>query len=290
MNNHKLRLSVIVPVYNEEQSIEQVISSIKNELGKHNFEYEVLVVNDGSTDRSRNILESIGGISLINHPYNKGYGASLKTGAKNANFEWLLFFDGDGQHMPEYIPELLKYAGQYDMVVGARKGYKGPWTRQPGKKFLSWIANYLVDFKIPDLNSGLRIVKKDAFWRFAHLYPDGFSLSTTITLSFIKGGFNVRYVPISINKRGGTSMVKPRDAFLTLMLIIRMITLFSPLKFFIPITFFFFFLVIISVSYDFIRANLTDTSVVLFISTILFFFLGIILDMVASIRRDFKGD
>ncbi len=265
--------------------IGEVIADLKEELSRLGIDYEIIVVNDGCVDGCRQILNNLLGITLINHPYNKGYGASLKTGAQKAKYEWLLFFDGDGQHRVEHIKDLIKYADEYEMVVGARTGYQGPWIRQPGKWFLKRLASYLVDFKIPDLNSGLRLVKKDSFNRFVHLYPNGFSLSTTITTAFLKEGLNVKYVPIEINRRVGKSTVRPRHAAQALVLIIRMITLFAPMRFFFPISFLLLFLTAVSLVHDIVTFNLGDTTAILFISTIIIFLFGIVLDQLAAIRR-----
>src|SRR3989338_6479604 len=143
-NRETIKLSVVIPVYNEAGSVKSVIEGLKNELnrlaGQLAIEYEIIAVNDGSTDKSGKTLKSISEIKVIEHPYNKGYGASLKTGAKKAVFEWLLFFDSDGQHKPEYIKELLKFTDNYDMIIGERRGYKGPFWRQPGKRILHLIA------------------------------------------------------------------------------------------------------------------------------------------------------
>ncbi len=290
MSYKKKSFSVIIPVYNEEAVIEKVVQNIQYEMDKIKSENEIIIVNDGSSDKCRRILESLLGVKVIHHPYSKGYGAALKTGVKNAKFDWLLFIDGDGQHKPKYIAEFVEYIPNYDMVVGTRQGYKGPCIRQPGKKVLNWLANYLVDFKIPDLNSGFRVVKRDLFNKFIHLYPNGFSLSTTITLAFLKAGLNVKYVPITIEKRTGKSTVRSRHALEVLFLITRMIVLFSPMRFFMPLAMLLFLFSVVSIVYDISQRNLTDVSVVLFVSTILVFFLGVILDQVSAIRRESKNN
>ena len=267
----------------------QVIEGLKKELSKIDLNYEIVVVNDGSTDKSRAILEKIPEIKLINHPYNKGNGAALKTGANNSSYDLMLFFDADGQHKPEYIKELLKYSDDYDMINGARiKGYKGPIIRQPGKKFLHFLANYLSEQKIPDFNCGMRIIKKRVFFRFLHLLPNSFSLYTTITLALIKEGLNVKFVPIEINKRiTGKSTVKSRDAFKSFLLILRTIVLFSPLKVFLPISLILFLGSVITGIYDiFYIANITDITILLFISSILIFFFGLLADQLSAIRRE----
>lgn len=290
-NNEKIKLSVIVPVYNEEGSITQVINGLKDELDKLYLEYEIIVINDGSSDRSGKILENIGGINIINHPYNKGYGMSLKTGARNAKFDWLLFFDADGQHKAEYIKEFLKYTDEYDAIIGWRQGYQGPAFRQPGKKLLHFVANYLAERKIPDLNCGLRLLKKKYFMQYGHLFPNGFSLSTTSTLAFYKEGLNVKYIPITINKRCGKSSVKISDGLKTLMLIVRLTMLFSPLKIFIPISIMGFVISISWMIYNLMISNLHTISKsggFLFVASLLVFLFGLLADQIAAIRREIK--
>lgn len=284
-------LSIIIPVYNEEKMIGQTIEGLKKELSKLNLEYEIIAVNDGSTDKTKKILDEILGIQTIHHPYNKGYGASIKAGAAQAQSEWILTFDSDGQHRPEDIQKLFKASSGFDMVIGAREGYQGPIIRRPGKRVLRWVAEYLVKKKIPDLNSGLRLIKKEYFVKYFHLLPSGFSWTTTTTLAFLKDGLNVNYAPIKINKRqGGKSLVRPADALRMFLLILRIILLFSPLRIFLPISFLLFLGTLASLAYDvFLRPlNITEPTILLFISSLLTFFFGLLADQVAAIRREIK--
>lgn len=294
--NHKTQnpnLSVIIPAYNEEKTIKETVEDLKKELNNLDLEYEIIVANDASTDKTKEILEKIQGIKLINHPYNKGYGASLKIGIKNAKFDNLLFFDADGQHPSKEIPNLLKYINDFDMVAGARikKGYKGPYIRWPGKKLLNIIANYLSEKKIPDLNCGFRLIKKKEILRFFHILPSGFSFSATTTLAFIKENLNVKFVPMEMNKRAGKSTVKPRDAYKMFLLILRVILLFSPLKIFLPIAGLLFILGITLFISDVAHSyhtsiNIGDATILLFISSLLSFFFGLLADQIAAIRRE----
>ncbi len=283
--------SIIIPVFNEESSVIEVIEKLKDYLSQQNYVYEIIAINDGSTDKSKELLQAIYGIKLINHPYNKGYGAAIKTGVKNSQYDWVLFYDSDGQHQPEYISKLLEQVEGNEMVVGERVGYKGPFIRQPGKKILHWIANYLVNQKIPDLNSGLRLVKKDLVLQFLPILPNNFSLSTTITLAFFKEGLNVKYVSITINKRKGEnrSTVKMKDGLQTLLLILRVITLFNPLKVFIPASL---FLLIFGTGfsiYGIVRfGRLPNSGIIIFLSGFILFFNGIFADQIAAIRRGIK--
>jgi len=289
-NSQNFRFSIIIPTYNEEGVIRSVLKKLKNYLKEKKYQTEIIVVNDGSTDKTDKILKNIKNIKLINHPYNKGYGASIKTGVKNSQYDWILLYDGDGQHCPEYIEKLIKYSNDHDMIIGARQGYQGPLLRQPGKKLLIWTANYLVQKKIPDLNSGFRLVKKDLFSKFSHIFPNGFSLTTTITLSFFKEGLNIKYVPIKIKKRNGKSTLKIEDGFKALITVLRMIMLFSPLRVFLPVSLLFLSAFLISAIYDvfFRPINVTDLTILLFISSTLIFFFGLLADQISDIRRGGK--
>lgn len=290
-DSQNFKFSVIIPAYNEAEAIKGVLQELKTYLNEKKYQAEIIVVDDGSTDQTNKILKDFQDIKFISHPYNKGYGASLKTGIKNAEYDWILWYDADGQHKPEYIEELIKYRNEYDMVIGARLGYQGPFFRQPGKKLLHYLAEYLVQQKIPDLNSGLRLVKKDLFLKFSHILPNGFSASTTITLAFFKEGFNVKYVPIAIKKRKGESSVKIRDGLKTVMFILRIIILFSPLRIFLPVSILTFGLAIFSLILDIFpysqgQLNIGDTTILLFVSSLLFFFFGLLADQISAIRRE----
>lgn len=289
---NEIKYSIIIPIFNEAKAIKKVIFDLSNYLkvNEINSVCEILVINDGSTDNTYDILNNIrlDELKIFSNPYNKGYGSALKLGARNARGKYLIFYDGDGQHNSEDVKKLIKESDEYDMVIGERRGYKGPFIRQPGKRILTWIASYLVDFKIPDLNSGLRIVDKEKFYKYAHLYPNNFSLSTTITMAFLKAGYNVKYIPIKINKRIGKSTVSPRDALHVFVLITRIITLFAPMRFFLPISMLFVLITVLSIIHDMMLSNISDTSIILFIATIFIFSFGVILDQIAAIRRELR--
>lgn len=281
-------VSVVVPVFNEEQVVAGILEKIYNILKNSNTEFEIVVVNDGSTDKTPEILNKLNFIKIVSHPYNKGYGASLKTGIKNAKYNWIITHDADNQHRSEYILDLLKAKDDYDMVIGARQGYKGPFIRQPGKWVLIKIAEYLVGQKIQDLNSGLRIFKKDLAMKFFHLYPRSYSMSTNLTMAFLKEDFNVGYIPITINKRVGKSPVRPKDALKMLALIIRIIIIYSPIRIFFPISLFFILATTASIINDLMNSNFSDLTVLLFIASIMVSFFGLLTDQVAAIRREMK--
>jgi glycosyltransferase involved in cell wall biosynthesis len=275
-------ISVIVPFYNESLAIEHVLRGLVTYLNARGTVYEIIAVDDSSTDDSFLKAKSVPGVTVLHHSQNRGYGAAIKTGVRHAQYDWVVWYDGDGQHTPEHVSIVSEIQGDEHMIVGARIHQKNPLIRRPGKWILSLIANYLVDTKIPDLNSGMRMVRKDTFRKFEHLYPDGFSISTTITLSLLKSKIPVRYVPIEIEHRVGKSSVSPKDAFR----IFRIVTLFSPLRVFMPLSVVTLTLALISLGSDIILRNLTDTTVVLFLSTLMMFSFAITLDHVAAIRRD----
>jgi len=283
-----MKISFIVPAFNEEKAAPEAVRGLRDFLyGLNDIEFEIIVVNDGSTDKTAEFLSQIQGVQLVSHPYNKGYGASLKTGIKHAQYDWVFFFDSDGQPRPGEIPNLLKYAGEFDMVVGARTEMNAPLIRQPGRKFLNFMANYLAEKKIPDINCGFRLIKKCEIEKFWHLLPESFSLTTTITLAFLKSGLNVKYVPITPNKRAsGKSMVKSKHAIRMFFLIFRTIILFSPLRVFIPAAGFLFLLGTASFIYDLSRLNLGDTTVLLFVSSLTIFLFGLMADQLSAIRRE----
>lgn len=289
--NSHMKISIVVPAHNEEKNIAGVVTGLQKFIkNSPEHEFEIIVVNDGSTDGTGHILSQIQGIKLISHTYCKGYGAALKTGIKNSSYEWVLLFDGDGQAKSEEIPKLLEFAGDYDMVVGARINKKAPLIRAPGRALLHFLANYLSNRKIPDLNCGFRIIKKEKIEQFKHLLPDYFSFTTTITLAFQKSGLDIKYVPININKReGGKSMVRPNHAIKMFFLILRTITLFSPLRVFMPVVIFSWFLLGLSLVYDAYHVHITNTTVVLFLGSMIIFLFGLLADQLATIRREIKS-
>lgn len=286
----KKQITVVIPAFNEEFSIKKVLLNLKNELDKLQIDYEIIAVNDGSCDNTKEIAESVSGVKVINHSANKGYGAAIKTGVRKASYDLILLIDADGQHKPEYIKDFLKYIDTHDMVIGKREGYLGPALRQPGKKFLTLIANYLVGQKIPDINSGFRLFKKEEFLNFAHLFPNSFSLSTTSTLAFLKEGLNIKYVPIAINRRDKKtkSAVKTKHGLETLLLIFRIIMMFNPLKIFFPVSAAAGVLTLFFLAYDVINLNISESTIILFITTILIFCFGLLADQISLIRQHLK--
>lgn len=239
MPDNQTRVSVVIPAYNEEKTIAGTINRVRTAMNKAGKKHEIIAVNDGSKDKTGAILKGLRDVVVIEHEGNKGYGASIKDGFRKAKYEWVLITDADGTYPIEDIPKLLEHVPEYDMVVGSRtkKGVKIPLLRRPAKWFLNKMANYLTRTKIPDLNSGLRVFRKDIAQRFEALFPDGFSFTATITIACLCDGYKVRYVPIEYSKREGKSSIRPlRDFIGFVQLITRMMLYFRPLRFFIPIS------------------------------------------------------
>ncbi len=282
-----MKLSVIIPVYNEQDSIQEVIASLKEVLSKAKVDYELIVVNDCSKDDSKRILEKIKGIKIILHPYNKGYGASLKAGIKAARNNLILMMDGDGTYPADSIPELLKYADKYDIISGARiQNAHIPLFRRPAKFILSALANFLTGRKIPDINCGMRIIKKDNVQKFFHILPSRFSFAITHLLACLTSDYSVRFVPINYYKRKGKSTIHPVKDFIKFCtIIIRVITYFNPLRFFAFLSASLCALAFIVYLYNFIFLDkiLMDlTIIVLFLSALQIFLFGLIADLLVK--------
>ena len=231
-------LSMVVPAYNEREGIGKTLREIKGIVDNLDIRNEFIVVDDGSTDGTLEVLGSIEGIRVIRHERNIGYGAAIKRGMEEARYEWIGITDADGTYPNERIPELVSAMGENDMVVGARvmKGVRIPWVRKPAKWILTQLANYLTQQKIPDLNSGLRIFKKQVVEGFLNILPDRFSFTTTITLAMLCDNYKVLFVPIEYYHRTGKSKIRPlHDTMNFLQMIVRTILYFNPLRIFLPV-------------------------------------------------------
>jgi len=234
--NDKKKHSIIIPAYNEECSIVDTITEIRQLRG----DFEIIVVDDGSTDETFKLADHAG-VKVLKHQENKGYGASLKTGIKNSSYDIIVITDADSTYPNGKIPELVEMfvKDKEDMVVGARigKNVKIPFLRKPAKWFITKLASFLVGSKIPDLNSGLRVMRKDVLLKYLKIMPNGFSFTSTITMVMLTNDFRVKYTPIDYFKRNGTSKIRPiYDTLNFIQLIIRMVLYFEPLKVFLPLS------------------------------------------------------
>jgi glycosyltransferase involved in cell wall biosynthesis len=248
---------------------------------------EIIVVDDGSADTTSDICASQGVIRIA-HPYPKGNGAAIKTGARAAMGEIIVFMDGDGQHHPEDIPRLLeKIDAGYDMAVGARVGGSHAGVhRAVANDVFSRFASWMVMQQIDDLTSGFRAVRAHKFRQFLYLLPNGFSYPTTITMSFFRAGYSVAYVPIRALERQGKSHIRPlRDGVRFLLIIIKIGTLYSPQKLFLPISAGFFLTGLAYYAYTFIASGrFTNMSALMFIAAILTFLIGIVSEQISALH------
>ena len=278
--------SIIIPAYQESGAIGSVVRDVLQVASELNCAYEVIVVDDGSTDGTGEMARAAGA-HVLSHPYNKGYGASLKTGIRFATNRTVIFLDADGQHDPTDMKRLLAERHTYDMVVGARKGTAGsPLWRKPGKVFLGWLVNQLTGRKIPDFNSGYRALDREMALRFLPIMPDGFSFSTTSTIAVFKGGFLVQYLPIEVAKRIGTSTVTAADGFRTIMLIIRLVTLFAPLRVFLPISSVTLLMGLLFTVHGYIHTGEASLKgLIALLAAVQFFLFGVMVDQVVAVRR-----
>jgi len=234
-------LSIVVPAYNEENGISSVLDELFQVTATFDFPLEIIVVDDGSADKTGEIIKTFREVELLTHQTNRGYGAAVKTGIRAAKYDLVCITDADGTYPNEKIDTLVTTAinGDFDMVVGARIGdnVSIPIIRRPAKWAIRKLAEYISGESILDINSGLRVFKKSAANRLLSLLPNGFSLTTTITLGMLSNGYNVKYLPIDYHGRIGNSKIKPiRDTLGFIQLILRMGLYFSPLKVFLPIS------------------------------------------------------
>lgn len=228
-----MKISIVLPAKNESAAIGQTLQKLRMQCASA----EIIVVNDGSSDDTASVA-SAAGARVLHHPYSKGNGAAIKTGARAATGEVIVFMDADGQHDPADIPRLLDTLQQgYDMVVGARqKGSQASVGRGLANGFYNRLASWMTGHNVEDLTSGFRAVRADKFREFLYLLPNGFSYPTTSTMAFFRAGYAVAYVPIHAAKRIGKSHIRLlRDGTRFLLIIFKIGTLFSPLKIFAPV-------------------------------------------------------
>lgn len=276
------KYSIIVPAYNEESGIGEVIDGIKTIMDGIECEYELIIVDDGSSDNTAGVIRQKG-VRLIQNKKNRGYGASLKIGIHNAVYDKIIITDADSTYPPEFMGALAGEQQDYDMLVGARKGYQISIIRRPVKYLMNKFASFLAGAKIPDLNSGLRIFKKEIAEKYISYFPDGFSFTSTITLVMLCNNYLVRYKTIEYNKRKGKSKFHPiKDTFNLGSFIIRTTLYFNPLKIFFPASGFLFILAmgILLYSYFFTPKVMDITSIILTVSAFQIFAIGLLADLI----------
>lgn len=277
-------LSIVIPVYNEENAIVNTLTSIKDMMQKQAFSWEIVAVDDGSTDRTAAIIASSQvKTKLVKHAFNKGYGASLKTGIINSTYNIVAITDADKTYPVERLPEFYQQIDDYSMIVGQRSFGKLPILTRPAKWFITRLANYLTETRIPDINSGLRMFHKADVKRFFPILPSGFSFTSTITIAMLSSELNVKYIPIEYYKREGKSKIRPfYDTLNFIQLIIRTVLYFNPLKIFLPVSLFLFFLALITflIGYFVFHLILNVTVAILFLTGIQLLAIGMLADLI----------
>jgi glycosyltransferase involved in cell wall biosynthesis len=283
-----LRVSIVIPAHNEEGAIGDVLTRLFAELPRGVV--EIIVVDDGSTDATAKLAERAGA-RVLRHAHNRGYGASLKTGIRAASGDYVLTMDADGQHRLEDVRTLCEAAAAEhaaDCFIGHRTALvHSPLWRMPGKWMLTRMARILTQRKIPDLNSGLRIVRREVLLKYIHLCPAGYSFSTTITMAMLSRGYAVEFLPIRVEPRVGKSLVNVRAGFQTIMLVLRLATLFNPLRVFLPLSL---FCIVAGIGWGVPYAlnghGVTVAAMLLLLCGMLLFGLGLICDQVAQLRLE----
>jgi len=279
----KTEVSIIIPAYNEAPTIGDLVLRTKS----IHPDFEIIVVNDGSTDDTAAIARDAGA-HVYSHPYNIGNGAAIKSGIRIAKGDILVFMDGDNQHDPEDIVKLLKYMPDYDMVVGARaKADQTSLGRSFGNTIYNCFASYVAKFPVADLTSGFRAVKLDIARNLLYLLPNTYSYPTTLTLGVLRSGRSVKYMPINVLKRTtGKSKISPfKDGVRFLMIIIKICTLYSPLRVFLPVSFGLFVLGLSYYLFTYVSSGrFSNMSLLLFTTSIIIFMMGLVSEQICQMR------
>lgn len=287
----KKQVSIVIPAYNEEKGISASLENLLAVMKATNIEFEVIVVDDGSTDKTAEIVScfTAGDIKVIRQERNRGYGASLKAGIEQAKFGLIAITDADGTYPVNRLPELIGWMADHDMAVGARTGghVKIPWLRRLPKLILNKYANYLVKCDIPDLNSGLRVFRKDIYKKFRNLLPSGFSFTSTITLALLSNSYRVKYIPIDYYKREGKSKIRPiRDTINFFKLVSKITLYFDPMRIFMPVTLSLLTLGAVLLGYDiFFADNITDKTILVLFLGMQFGLIGVLADIIIHQRE-----
>lgn len=277
-------VSIIIPAFNEEMAVRETVIELRRLFDVTDIDAEIIVVDDGSKDKTAREAKAAGA-RVIQHRSNRGYGASLKTGIIAASHNIIAITDADGTYPAKYLPELLSELEHADMIVGSRTGADVhiPISRMPAKWFLRIMANYVANTKIPDLNSGLRVFRRDVAVQYFAILSDQFSFTTTITLALLCDKYAVTYIPIDYRKRQGKSKIVPWDAGSFAILIFRVAMLFRPLRVFIPLAIFCIGYGVIKTAVDMTRdPNISASAILAFVSALIMVFTGMLGDAVAT--------
>jgi glycosyltransferase involved in cell wall biosynthesis len=278
-------VSIVIPAYNEAEAIGRVIAEVKEAMKRTPLDYEILVVDDNSTDGTSESAKSEG-VRVVRRPVQGGSGASRRTGIESARGEIVVMLDGDGSYEPNDIPELLKYFPEYDQVNGARTSEQGTLKilRMPAKWLIRKLACYLTSTNIPDLNTGLKAFKKDIMKKYLWVLPDGFSCVTTMTIAFLANGYAVKFVPTNYRKRIGRSKFHPiKDTAAYFNTVVRMVMYFKPLRVFMPVAGLLFLLTLMKSYFSFSNTrSLQESDIILFVGACVVGALGLIADLIVA--------
>ncbi len=292
MTTDSVAVSVVIPAYNEEEAILPVLTDVSAALEPLDRTYEIVVVDDGSTDRTVELCNTRENVRTFSHGRNRGTGAARTTGVREARGEMVVMIDADGTYPADAIPELLEELATADMVIGARTREAGTvaWLRRPAKDFIRRLASYMVEYDIPDLNSGLRAMKREQILRFIPILPNSHSWVSTITMAMISSGHRVTWIPISYHQRIGRSTFHPiRDTYNYLTLVVRTIMYFNPLRIFLPLTIVLFLIGILKFFTDFFRFGLTfyvpASTVIIILASIQLGAIGLLADLIVKAGR-----
>jgi glycosyltransferase involved in cell wall biosynthesis len=279
--------SIVIPTFNEAPSIGPVVAELRKAAQWH----EILVIDDRSDDDTPQRAAEAGA-RVIRHPYNKGNGAAVKTGIRQATGAFVLIVDGDGQHRSADAVHLVSQLDRYDLVIGARSTRtQAGLTRRIGNAALNWIASYLTEHPIPDLTSGFRAARKECLVEFVHLLPNGFSTPTTTTLAFLKAGYSVRFEPIEAGRREGASHIRlASDGVGFFVMLLKVITIFSPLRIFLPMSGAAFLIGAAYAAWTILtQSHVTNSSVLLILLSVVIFLVGLVSEQISSMRFEGRG-
>jgi glycosyltransferase involved in cell wall biosynthesis len=278
-------VTIVVPAFNESGSIGEVVTALRAAAPWH----EVLVIDDGSTDGTGTAAQDAGA-RVVRHPYNKGNGAAVKSGIRAATSDWIAIVDADGQHRTADARRIVAMLGDYDLVIGARDpGSQATAGRRLGNAILNRLASYLTERPIPDLTSGYRAARRDYLLEFIHLLPNGFSTPTTTTLAFIKAGYNVAFEPIAALPRVGTSKIRlASDGAKFFLILLKVITIFSPLRIFAPVSGVAFVVGAVYGAWNYLyHARSPNGAVLLLMFAVIVILVGLISEQISALR--FEG-
>jgi glycosyltransferase involved in cell wall biosynthesis len=291
----QFQLTVLLPAFNEEDAIEGVLSEIVDALADEPIRYEIVVVDDASTDRTAQRAERFAAncwqapVRVIRCAENRGAGAARKVGIRQARGEIVVMLDADGSYSAATIPALLRWFPAYEQVNGARTSEQGtlPWLRKPTKWFIRMLASYLTGYQIPDLNTGLKAFKREAMLPWLWVVPDGFSCVTTMTLAFLTNGYAVKYVPTAYRPRIGRSKFHPiNDTFAYLSTVLRIVLYFRPLKVFLPLSGMLMLLGVAKTAFDWrVTGSMQESDIVIFVAGFMTCMLGLLAEVIVAHRR-----